>query len=47
MYQKQFLVGKIEYYYPSGMLSDVSAVTSSQHKAIESVLKKINDCSVG
>lgn len=41
MYQKRFLVGKIEYYYPSGMLSDVNAVTNSQHKAIEYVLKKL------
>lgn len=41
MYQKRFLVGQIEYFYPRGMMSDVDVVTNSQHRAIAYVLNKL------
>lgn len=40
MYQKRYLVGKIERHYPAGMLSDVDVVTDSKHKAMEYILQK-------
>ena len=41
MYQKRFLVGEIEHFYPGGLMYDAIAVTDSEHKAIELVLQRL------
>lgn len=38
---KRFMVAKIEYYYPSGALDDIKAVSSTFKKASEFVLKEL------
>lgn len=37
---KRFMIGKIEFYYPGGVMNDVVAVTASKRKANEFVLKE-------
>lgn len=41
MYHKRYLIGKVDSFYPNGLMYDAIAVTDIEHKAIELVLQKL------